>query len=53
MTIFWIVLGVIAVVLIGFGLAVGVSYLRIANAWAWQPKPIFILKLKEKFGAKN
>lgn len=36
----WIAIGLIAAFLLFWGLTVGISYTKIAAAWAWQPKNI-------------
>ena len=45
----WIAVGLIAAFLLFWGLIIGISYTKIAAAWAWQPKNIEKnLKRKER-----
>ena len=36
----WIAIGLAAAFLLFLGLMIGISYTKIAAAWAWQPKNI-------------
>lgn len=42
MTFLWIILGLITATALFFALVIGINYIRISRAWAWQPKSSFV-----------